>query len=440
MQRIIIRNFGPIPECDIELKNFTIFIGEQATGKSTICKSVYFFKLIRDELKTYLVDVLDNGQDENKVFYKVLNRDLKTRFVELFGQSKFRDDFKLEFHYDIKKTVSVGLSSDGNKYLDITFSKPLTNEIKDLQSLVYQAGIRIKDQNFPSDTMMHVERNKYLLVINSESNKIFCDSRALYYVPAGRGIFTLLTNQQLSIVPEQLDFTTRNFMKMIEKERNNFDGSMDELIRMSNYVSDENKQRYKYLKAEMKKVLKGEYEYSKGKEYVRLIRRQLLPINFVSSGQQEVLWILNLSFIWMVYAMTRGLEVFVIIEEPEAHLYPEAQKNVVEILAMLVNAANNQLLITTHSPYILTAANNLQYAGRVSQNAPDKAYKIVSKDRQLDPKQFSAYKVGSPDEKTQESYVRSIIDDELHEVAAEEIDGVSQQIRSIYSKLFELES
>lgn len=47
--KIVIQNFGPVKEAQINLnKNFQIFIGVQASGKSTICKVVYFVQKIRN--------------------------------------------------------------------------------------------------------------------------------------------------------------------------------------------------------------------------------------------------------------------------------------------------------------------------------------------------------------------------------------------------------
>lgn len=44
MQKICIRNNGPVKYFEMEIEKFNLLIGEQATGKSTIAKSVYFFK------------------------------------------------------------------------------------------------------------------------------------------------------------------------------------------------------------------------------------------------------------------------------------------------------------------------------------------------------------------------------------------------------------
>lgn len=51
------------------------------------------------------------------------------------------------------------------------------------------------------------------------------------------------------------------------------------------------------------------------------------------------------------------------MEEPESHLFPDAQKDMAEALGLFANK-NNQLMVTTHSPYILGAFNNLLYSGK----------------------------------------------------------------------------
>jgi predicted ATPase len=46
MPRIKIQNFGPLKNVDLEIKDLLLFIGPQASGKSTIAKLIYFFKSI----------------------------------------------------------------------------------------------------------------------------------------------------------------------------------------------------------------------------------------------------------------------------------------------------------------------------------------------------------------------------------------------------------
>ena len=61
--------------------------------------------------------------------------------------------------------------------------------------------------------------------------------------------------------------------------------------------------------------LKGDYRYNAGKEYIVIeedAHSEKIPINFASSGQQEVLWLLNQLYILML----KKEKAFVIIEEP----------------------------------------------------------------------------------------------------------------------------
>ena len=51
MQKVIIQNLGPIKECEIDLKPFTVFIGESGTGKSAILKTVSLLKWIYKKMQ-----------------------------------------------------------------------------------------------------------------------------------------------------------------------------------------------------------------------------------------------------------------------------------------------------------------------------------------------------------------------------------------------------
>ena len=43
MNKVIIENFGPIKKIELEISDvFNIVIGAQASGKSTLVKSIYF--------------------------------------------------------------------------------------------------------------------------------------------------------------------------------------------------------------------------------------------------------------------------------------------------------------------------------------------------------------------------------------------------------------
>ena len=84
-------------------------------------------------------------------------------------------------------------------------------------------------------------------------------------------------------------------------------------------------------------------------------KNQKLDISQVSSGQKELFPILLI-----LQQITQRKEAhLLIIEEPEAHLFPKDQKAIFDILIEAINKSDSKIFITTHSPYMLMSANNL---------------------------------------------------------------------------------
>jgi predicted ATP-dependent endonuclease of OLD family len=122
---------------------------------------------------------------------------------------------------------------------------------------------------------------------------------------------------------------------------------------------------------------------------------------------------------------------FVIFEEPEAHLYPEAQNDIVELIGLLANVRDNQVIVTTHSPYILSAFNNLLYAYQIGAKT-EMVSDIVDKQLWINPERTAAYFI-------YENSCESIMDEELQLIKAEKIDSASRMINDRYDKLFDLD-
>ena len=89
------------------------------------------------------------------------------------------------------------------------------------------------------------------------------------------------------------------------------------------------------------------------------------------------------------------------------------------------------MVLTTHSPYILTALNNYIYAYQVGQKNPTEVSALIPKHLWIDPKRVSAYFV-------ENGTARSIMDEELQHICAEEIDQASTLTNELYDKLLEI--
>ena len=84
-----------------------------------------------------------------------------------------------------------------------------------------------------------------------------------------------------------------------------------------------------------------------------------------------------------------------IIDEPEMNLHPESQVKLLEVLALLVNHGVN-VLVTTHSPYIMAHLNNLAQDGATSQavkNRQAKSLYLKNPNSLLTMDQVSAYEM-----------------------------------------------
>lgn len=110
-------------------------------------------------------------------------------------------------------------------------------------------------------------------------------------------------------------------------------------------------------------IFKADYTNESDGEKVYFDEKHWVKLMYSSSGQQEVLWILILTFVIIL----ENKNSFVIIEEPEAHLFPIAQKNVISLISLMLNSTDSKAIITTHSPYILTSVNILLYSDKVEK-------------------------------------------------------------------------
>ena len=131
MSRILIENFGPIEYFEEQVDDkLMILIGEQASGKSTIAKTVFFCKSISEELKKFLMDSnnLENGNNGTSLFTS-FKKKLRTKFMEYFGTTKHMDSFLIRYTFDGEESVSIKLQKG---YANIVFSQMIQEKCVNL--------------------------------------------------------------------------------------------------------------------------------------------------------------------------------------------------------------------------------------------------------------------------------------------------------------------
>jgi predicted ATP-dependent endonuclease of OLD family len=228
-------------------------------------------------------------------------------------------------------------------------------------------------------------------------------------------------------------------VKDIFKKFRNFEGLIE------SYSENNIKEKLYQVKNKIDKILKGEYRIDDLGEKILFNKEteEYIYLSNTSSGQQESIRILQDIFINIL----DDAKVLRIIEEPEAHLFPVAQKQLIELLALMINQNNdNQLIITTHSPYVLTVFNNLLFANRVVEKNPStqsEVAQIIPQDSWLSAKDFSAYSLGNQSVSQDTNYCEPIFNQEKGTIQQNYLDTVSeilggdfQALYSIHAKTF----
>ena len=122
-----------------------------------------------------------------------------------------------------------------------------------------------------------------------------------------------------------------------------------------------------------------------------------------------------------------------IVEEPEQNLFPNSQQLVINSLIEYNNSTKeNKLIISTHSPYILSSLNNSILAEEVFEKTGKTIDSYKNKNR-VAFAEVSAYKF-------EYGRIYSIKDEETKLIYADAIDECSDNINSDFDELLDLMS
>lgn len=428
MQRIEINNLGAIKHFESEIRDFNLYIGEQATGKSTISKCIFFFRLIKESIVEYIFrEITEPESIKKKRFPWCMNHHVKNLFVSLFGYSWDLDfDMNLCYRFTNDIYIQIALSKgDGKrKYISINYSPLLLKSVNIFKTEMMSKYTNDSDLNF---AFISTERARIYQEIETVINSLFEDDASTYYIPAGRELLTLLSAQKTKIDYEALDLVNRRFMQFIESIQDKFNMGLSKVHQY--YPSPNRNFNIQDIAKQIIGNMKGEYVKESDGEYILLGDgdRGKVKLNYASSGQQEILWLLNQLYILML----RQEKSFVIIEEPEAHIYPTLQREVVLFITQFMNLTDSKVLVTTHSPYILAMSNLLYYAGSLEQrNEITKLEGIIDKNHRIHPSKFLAWKL-FPNKNA-----LRITNDKENEFDTSLIDEVSGIINKDYTKLY----
>lgn len=393
MTHIIIKNIGPIKEVELDLNKINVFMGPQSSGKSTIAKIISYCSWYEKN------NIL--GTRPNVNFYKDL-----IEFHNL-EDSYFCDDSLIEYKssnchiiFSGKKGVPVSIVTKvGPKRV---FRNEKIEYIPAERNIVSVPGIGQYTEsknnvlNFLYDWFRakrnKKEDNKYKLPLNSlngvsyyyvqdeDSDKLVLEngkeiklqhaSSGLMSVTPMIMVFNYVMNEIYSEQRTQSPFETINIESKIEL----LDLPNKEILkRLISQTRVLNESKEKLLKKKLTPKLQAELN--------ELMKE-------VNDAQKKIVNSLGFD---SDYNYTK-----LIIEEPELNLFPKAQQDLIYYVleAIVREKRNHQLVLTTHSPYVLFALNNCMMGGLVKKNIPLKERNTFASYKSwIDPKKVSIYEI-----------------------------------------------
>jgi AAA15 family ATPase/GTPase len=406
-----VKNFLCLKDVECEFKGINVLIGPQAEGKSLIAKLVFFFQ-------EFLFNSITEGIVEDKSISDIFE-DGKNNFYAYFPGESWREQaFLIDF------TIGrYSLSISNNNKISFTCNNFLSEELSDLISKI------------------DIKRNEHLNQFEEEPDEETALTKfdptmlipkhlwkSLLFVPAQRNMLSTLHDNIFTTIREKgyidpllisygskfesinsyIRFTSRNL-------QTKHDGSV---ISTRNAFLDR-------INFDLGNIIKGEYGVSDNDTLIKTQHGDV-KLQYASSGQQEV-------------APLAPIAIFnystVLIEEPEAHLYPSSQKKVIEFISDKYNRnAGSSYTITTHSPYILTTINNLIAASNAcsTKNKKNKVEAIIPSTKWISFKEVTAWYVN-------EGTAKSIMDPESKLIDANAIDDVSDQLAAEFDALLDIQ-
>ena len=397
---IKIKNFGPIKEADIGIAPLTIFVGPNSSGKSYSALLIHsllnpFNRNPPNLFHNFSLKSVDFLLDNNRELFdeyneKLLNYfDSKPDFYDepfIFPEKKFsqliHEGAGKYYEYVVERKIKDNFSNDLNKLNNIINREDFILSFNNVELKNEKGKLKIKnfsrgdddDNEDHGEMILSVENDGENVLITLNYMTLFEITKKREILPAF--IYGLLSEalfynlkQNSYYIPASSYRIYYDFNSYLADEINgSVKPSTLEKELLANLLDNKNSNKSPFydLANEMSnEILNSNLIFDNDvSEEIKLVDDRYdveFDFSLVSSSVKELSSLIKY--------LKDELEIgdTLILEEPENHLHPENQRILVKYLVKSVNIGLN-IILTTHSDYILEQFNNLIRLGKVNED------------------------------------------------------------------------
>ncbi len=364
--KLTVSNLGPIKQATVQLGGLTVFVGPNGTGKSYLAKVIYglqgfdgyggyFLPYFEKNIQTLFGKLLTTGTaqevlTELRQLHPIALQQALTALAEQYVNA-FKVNLGKFFNddTDLFNTTDIVLSD----FTDLSESN-LRNIIESCIEIV-NAWSKV-DSNTPvlANLLFHLS---WLLFVHPT-----------HYFPAARSNFMLTYKEIYKARAEahvgsggisMADLVAGQFQPTRQSGKlNRFDKPTEDFIKKLYDLSE-----FETKQSDLADKLEDRL-YGAERIVINSSLGQLPDFRLkLNQPDNQIRLHLASSLVTETSPLLIGLRHWVtadsqlIIDEPESHLHPQAQRDLINVLADAVNQGTKVILIT-HSPYILSCINN----------------------------------------------------------------------------------
>ena len=383
---LYVKNFAKIKEAKIELSPFTLFIGDNNSGKSYLMTLVYGLigytgKILDIILNKYKEDIekLDEYKKSKSIIESYINNLDLNKEVELSSEEIeiFIELFNLLLNKYSNEVINYIFNSDNEIRLENIklefYNSEIKFIIKNKNRSIYNEEMNIFEiNNIISGEIISgmgnvfdnndINYNNFIIMIISFiiSNYFDASFLSLYnnreiFLPVSRTGFLLSRNDiSSSARASKFDRYAEKNNEYLSRPIMDFLNNFDELSKQKNDIGHTTKKLYLMLDFIEKNMLFGKIMINEETKNI-YYKPDNTELEFQMYLSSAVVTELTPLYLFLKYGFIKRK---LLMEEPEISLHPQLQQQLTRLFIKLINSGVN-VMITTHSDTIIQHINNM---------------------------------------------------------------------------------